>query len=1126
MIQAGRQQPVKAGAIIDGRYCVERELFQGAANVVFVARQLANDKAVAIKLLFEDTDVTTKRRFIRGGRAIQRIESEHLPRVYEVGKLDTGQPYMVMELLTGRDLATIIAPGDPLAVPDVIDYGLQTCIALSHVHRSGVIHRDVEPANLFLTERSDGSTLVKLLGFGIAKVNALTVNSAQPTLTQTGAILGSPRFMAPEQMHAAQGVDQRTDIWSLGGVLHELLSGRPAFSGDNLAELCVNILQNPPAPLLVLRPELPPELAAVIGKCLHKEPEGRYDNIGQLARALAPFGGSRAHEQLSRITGSLAENDEPSGPESIELSTLPLSPTSETLEDQPAATVTQERSESEIYCATDHTANEARDADLSLIPGEIFAGKYRIEQLIGRGGMATVTLALHLGLRRQVAIKVLKAPIAKPVMKRFEREARILAGLDNEHLVKVFDVDWLPTGRPYVVMEFLKGTDLSQLLRERSPLPIAEAVAYVLQACVGLAEAHAADIVHRDLKPANLFLADQPDQQPQVKVLDFGISKLRTSFGQATTEGTLTPTDAMMGTPAYMSPELWTNAKMVDPRSDIWALGVILYESITGQKPFDGKNLIELGPAVLLHGPLTMQSLRADTPPELAAVVSKCLATIPEERHADLADLARALEPFTAEPARGYANRIAEIIGADAPVAELTEVAPVPPTAAEPAPTPAPASSSRKRLPLWLSLVAVAGGLIALLAWFVFRTGSDNPCKQTDGCATYGFCTPAGNICVVGSKEDCLGSLMCKRDGLCSPKGGNCVAGNEQDCLSSERCTHHGYCNFIDGVCTKKSRCAETMQCRKQGMCTDKNGMCIWGNPEDCQRYPGCKSHGACTPKNGKCVPGSDHDCRQSEICRATGKCTLKHGKCVPGSEHDCLQSRECRLHGACLVVNDQSVQSAKKRTPINCRDSQLCKVNGRCTKEDAACRATRENDCRQSLWCRRFGLCGLDPKRGRCIAVSAADCRQAEMCKSFGYCGLSEHACVALNDADCRSSRNCREYGECSNKDGRCIATNVADCLKSTIACKNLGKCGVIRNECAAVEDKDCGSSSSCILYGTCSVDKSNNRCQVADHIDCEKSLMCVKYQQCFHKAGKCVAGVTVNRRPGRDSEPTATAP
>src|SRR5258708_827003 len=222
----------------------------------------------------------------------------------------------------------------------------------------------------------------------------------------------------------------------------------------------------------------------------------------------------------------------------------------------------------------------ASNMSAPLTQGDILAGKYRVEQVLGKGGMGVVVAATDTQLERRVAIKFLLPEYAehKEASQRFLREARAAVKIHSEHVARVIDVGTMENGAPYMVMEYLQGTDLAGTLDERVTLPVEEAVAYVLEACDAIAEAHSVGIVHRDLKPANLFLASQPDGSIKIKVLDFGISKaMMTTTGM---DPSLTRTTSMMGSPLYMSPEQMRSAKHVDPRTDVWALGVILYESL------------------------------------------------------------------------------------------------------------------------------------------------------------------------------------------------------------------------------------------------------------------------------------------------------------------------------------------------------------------------------------------------------------------------------------------------------------------------------------------------------------------------------------------------------------------
>lgn len=281
--------------------------------------------------------------------------------------------------------------------------------------------------------------------------------------------------------------------------------------------------------------------------------------------------------------------------------------------------------------------------------GDTFADKYRVEAILGKGSMATVLGARHLGLNEPVAIKVLHADMFEVpgMVERFVREARAASKIKGEHVVRVTDVDMLKNGVPFMIMERLDGADLAEVCKERGVLPIREAVDYVLQACEALAEAHALGIIHRDLKPANLFLARRPDGTTLIKVLDFGISKVTTNVtGEHYVK---TAVGAMLGSPSYMSPEQMASARDVDPRTDIWALGVILYRLLTGELPFQAATASLLIKVVLKTSPSPPSKLRPDLPPELDKVILRCLEKDRTRRFASVAELAGALIAFARE---------------------------------------------------------------------------------------------------------------------------------------------------------------------------------------------------------------------------------------------------------------------------------------------------------------------------------------------------------------------------------------------------------------------------------------------------------------------------------------------
>ena len=294
--------------------------------------------------------------------------------------------------------------------------------------------------------------------------------------------------------------------------------------------------------------------------------------------------------------------------------------------------------------------------DVLFTPGETLAGKYRVECVIGSGGMGVVVAATHLELDQLVAMKfLLPRAAANPTFaERFTREARLAAKLRGEHVVRVMDVGTLGDGAPYMVMEYMEGDDLDRVLRTHGPLPFPVAIDYMVQACEGIAEAHDHGIVHRDLKPRNLFLSARPNGAPLVKVLDFGISKLTTPDGELS----LTKTSDVMGSPNYMSPEQIRSARDVDPRSDIWSLGVVLYELLTGHVPFVAETITQLCSMILEQRPAPLTILRPDVPPALVAAVERCLAKDRAQRFPDVRALIAELSPFSATLAMGTTVRL------------------------------------------------------------------------------------------------------------------------------------------------------------------------------------------------------------------------------------------------------------------------------------------------------------------------------------------------------------------------------------------------------------------------------------------------------------------------------------
>jgi eukaryotic-like serine/threonine-protein kinase len=298
--------PVDEGEILAGKYRVERVLGMGGMGVVVAALHLALDERVAIKFLLPEAlaNAEAVARFAREARAAVKIKSQHVARVIDVGTLETGAPYMVMEFLKGQDLSNHLRESGALPVVDAVDFVLQACEALAEAHALGIVHRDLKPANLFLTTLADGSPCVKVLDFGISKVTNPSASGPDLGMTKTQTMMGSPLYMSPEQMASSRDVDGRADLWAIGTILYELLTGRVPFNADTMPQLCAMILQYPPPPPRSLRPEIPEGLVHVVLRCLEKDRTRRFANVAELAHALAPFGSraaSRSAERVSRV---------------------------------------------------------------------------------------------------------------------------------------------------------------------------------------------------------------------------------------------------------------------------------------------------------------------------------------------------------------------------------------------------------------------------------------------------------------------------------------------------------------------------------------------------------------------------------------------------------------------------------------------------------------------------------------------------------------------------------------------------------------------------------------------------------------------------------------------------------
>lgn len=397
---------------------------------------------------------------------------------------------------------------------------------------------------------------------------------------------------------------------------------------------------------------------------------------------------------------------------------------------------------------------EAIDRETPVTIGRVFADKYRVDGLLGNGGMGVVFAATHLQLETRVAIKLLRADVSRTdtAAARLLREARATARINSENVARILDIGTVDWSGLYVVMEYLDGDDLAAVMQKQPRWAPDQAVRCLLQACEGVRAAHALGIVHRDLKPSNLFVTRNSSGAPRIKVLDFGLSKLidpETGSPIVTRGGgQLTLPDSMLGSPAYTSPEQLTDPRAVDGRTDIWSLGVILFELLAGQRPFEAKTLPELSKLILNGRAASLRERRPDLPAGLEAVVQRCLQRAPTDRYPDVGALMKDLAPFAR------------------------------PTDAEPPSHPPPAPAPTKG---WRRWTAVGAGLVltlGVLAVVVGRFGRappgapavqrTPPAQQRESAAALPPPTPPS---AVQTCRACLGERCARKFNVCRANG-------------------------------------------------------------------------------------------------------------------------------------------------------------------------------------------------------------------------------------------------------------------------------------------------------------------------------------------------------------------
>ncbi len=562
------------------RYRIEETLGAGGMALVFGARHQVLGKPVAVKLLRTElaADSDQCHRFLREGRLASQLTHENIVSVIDFGNDRTlGLPYLVMDRLRGPTLAEVMRENGKITVERAVPILVQLARALVAAHEQGVIHRDLTPKNVVLEESSGRRDVVKLCDFGVSR----TIEG-DDRVTTTGQMIGTPAYMAPEQIRGEVDQDSRVDIYALGAVAHEMLTGELPHQASTAVAMIAAKLRDEVEPIAKRFPTLglPHSLESAILRCLEIDPDER--------------------------------------PSAAELSTV----------------------------LTQISLSSVKVVEPADLVGRM-VGSYRVNALLGTGGMGSVYRAEHPEIGTQVAIKVLLPEVAasSEVVERFTREARASGAIGSPHIPRYYDFGRLSDGRAYAIMEYLEGESLAERLERCGPMTVKETASLLVQVAGALGEAHALGIIHRDIKPDNLFLAYDKRGNESIKVLDFGIAKVVT---QAQGGVKLTQQGSFIGTPVYCAPEQ-IFGQAVGPQTDVYALGATAYEMLTGRPPYDG-DLSDIFAAKAHARPPSVRAIDARMPWAIDTTLARALACQASERFATMHELAASLATWTEEP--------------------------------------------------------------------------------------------------------------------------------------------------------------------------------------------------------------------------------------------------------------------------------------------------------------------------------------------------------------------------------------------------------------------------------------------------------------------------------------------
>ncbi|MBL9102036.1 MAG: protein kinase [Myxococcales bacterium] len=697
-----------------GKYVLLREMARGGMGELFLAAAGEPLKLCVVKTLPAATaDQDIRRRFFDEARVVVRLNHANLVQVFDVGTVD-GELYLAMELVEGKDLRALWNRCAQLQrrIPvDVAVFVIREVLrGLAYVHEAmglGLVHRDISPPNILVGYHG----AVKLTDFGLAK------SALRSEVTNPGRVFGRYNYLSPEQARG-QPVDYRADIYAAGIVLWEMLTGRqlfPASQRSHAAALAAARNPRVRAPSELVD-EIPDGLDAVVLRALTTERDQRYQTADRFRASLSEIlarnfpacdtdrvGGfmrdifARDHKFETQDYASYVREDFSRVREhGRSQATISLSDAMDTPRRGRRATSESRMADSQASLLSGSTSgNSTTREEAEQRWGTVIADRYRVEDLLVFDGSGALYRARDTERGVPCALRVLPEVYARDatIHERFARDARAAQELMHPNIAQVFDIGKLEDGAVYAVTELLAdGQSLATIIQEEGRLSPPRAVHVATQVCRALGTAHEAGIIHRDFKPSNVMLVAQEGDLDFVKVVDFGIvshvdSEPTTSVSQQ---------ELIVGSPDYMAPEQAAGAE-ANPASDIYALGVVLYEMLTGKRPYSGRNAIDILIQKGAHDAARVTDIQADVPEALADVVAWCLARLPEDRPASMRalemDLIRALDTSAPRPVRSaVAAALANKRPTRPELVERSGTAPVPP------PPEAGSSSSQRAL--------------------------------------------------------------------------------------------------------------------------------------------------------------------------------------------------------------------------------------------------------------------------------------------------------------------------------------------------------------------------------------------------------------------------------------------